>query len=549
MLPEKESLTVEFKSDRSKLSDSDIFDAVVAFANTEGGDLYLGIEDSGEVTGVHQAHKDITRLSAFIANNTIPPVPVRVEIIEDVYPVLKISVPKSSRNIVATVSGKVQHRRIKADGTPENVPMYPTEFVTRLSDARMLDYSAMPVYDSTIDDLDFLEIERLRSLVETYHGDKTLLDLSNEELCKALGMVREMDSRLVPTITGLLLIGKKAALQQHIPTHYATFQVMKGTDVKMNEDLYLPLLATIEKMIDYMNARNTESELEVDMFRVSVPEYDRRAYREALVNAFSHRDYTRMGRVRVALSDEGLTIANPGGFIEGVTFSNLLTVEPLGRNPQLAGALKRIGLAEKTGRGIDRIYEGSLAFGKPMPDYSASTTATVSLFIPRSEPDEQLIRLVTDEHKRLGHPLSLNTLLVLNVLRDQPRSNLSQLAESTRLSEIALKSILDKSVEYGIVESRGEGLKRTYRLVPRVRRPGEGRSGYYCQEEIGEERYPELIINMAKAKEFITRNDVVCLLHVGEDKAYRLLKALVAKRVLEPINKGKYSKYRYIRKR
>jgi ATP-dependent DNA helicase RecG len=285
------------------------------------------------------------------------------------------------------------------------------------------------------------------------------------------------------------------------------------------------------------------------MFRVSVPEYDRRAYREALVNAFSHRDYTRMGRVRVALSDEGLTIANPGGFIEGVTFSNLLTVEPLGRNPQLAGALKRIGLAEKTGRGIDRIYEGSLAFGKPMPDYSASTTATVSLFIPRSEPDEQLIRLVTDEHKRLGHPLSLNTLLVLNVLRDQPRSNLSQLAEATRLSEIALKSILDKSVEYGIVESRGEGLKRTYRLVPRVRRPGEGRSGYYCQEEIGEERYPELIINMAKAKEFITRNDVVCLLHVGEDKAYRLLKALVAKRVLEPINKGKYSKYRYIRKR
>lgn len=47
MLPEKETLTIEFKSDRNKLQNSDIFDAVVAFANTEGGDLYLGIEDSG----------------------------------------------------------------------------------------------------------------------------------------------------------------------------------------------------------------------------------------------------------------------------------------------------------------------------------------------------------------------------------------------------------------------------------------------------------------------------------------------------------------------
>ena len=49
MLPKKETLTIEFKSDRKKLSDTEIFEAVVAFANTEGGDLYLGIEDNGEV--------------------------------------------------------------------------------------------------------------------------------------------------------------------------------------------------------------------------------------------------------------------------------------------------------------------------------------------------------------------------------------------------------------------------------------------------------------------------------------------------------------------
>lgn len=64
-----------------------------------------------------------------------------------------------------------------------------------------------------------------------------------------------------------------------------------------------------------------------------------------------------MGSVRVQINDEGLTISNPGGFVEGITLNNLLTAEPYGRNPLLSDALKRIGLAERTGRGIDRILK------------------------------------------------------------------------------------------------------------------------------------------------------------------------------------------------
>ena len=84
-----------------------------------------------------------------------------------------------------------------------------------------------------------------------------------------------------------------------------------------------------------------------------------------MINAFCHRDYTMLGTVRVLIDDEGMTISSPGGFIDGVTLENLLTVEPHGKNPALADALKRIGLAEKTGRGIDRIYEGSIIYGRP----------------------------------------------------------------------------------------------------------------------------------------------------------------------------------------
>ena len=545
MLPKKETLTIEFKSDRNKLKNSDIFDAVVAFANTEGGDLYLGIEDSGEVTGVHKDHKNHTTLAAFIANNTLPPVSVRAEIIEDIHPVLKISVPKSYNGIVATISGKVLRRRIKADGTPENVPMYPAEFASRLSELRMIDYSAMPVLECSIDDFDPLEIEHLRNVILSYNGERSLLDLSDEDLFKALGLVRDFNGQLVPTITGLLLIGRIDALKCHIPTHTSSFQVLSGTDVKVNDDMCLPLLSTIDKINTYMDAWNPEQEIEMGLFRISIPDFNKRAFREALVNAFSHRDYSKMGRVRIAINDDGLTIANPGGFIEGVSIKNLLTAEPHGRNPQLADALKRIGLAEKTGRGIDRIYEGSLLYGNPLPDYSNSTPVTVSLFIPRSKPDPQIAKLVSSEQNRLGRPLSLNTLLVLNVLKDMPRSNLTDLAESVNLSEIATKAILDNSIECGIVDIYGSGRNRTYILSPKVYSTKSKRIGYVRQVDIDETRYPELIINLAKTNEFISRADVVQLLHVDNNKAYRLLKSLADQGVLEPINKGRYAKYHY----
>ena len=545
MLPKKETLTIEFKSDRNKLQNSDIFDAVVAFANTEGGALYLGIEDSGEVTGVHKDHKNHTTLAAFIANNTLPPVSVRAEIIEDIHPVLKISVPKSYNGIVATISGKVLRRRIKADGTPENVPMYPAEFASRLSELRMIDYSAMPVLECSIDDFDPLEIEHLRNVILSYNGERSLLDLSDEDLFKALGLVRDFNGQLVPTITGLLLIGRIDALKCHIPTHTSSFQVLSGTDVKVNDDMCLPLLSTIDKINTYMDAWNPEQEIEMGLFRISIPDFNKRAFREALVNAFSHRDYSKMGRVRIAINDDGITIANPGGFIEGVSIKNLLTAEPHGRNPQLADALKRIGLAEKTGRGIDRIYEGSLLYGNPLPDYSNSTPVTVSLFIPRSKPDPQIAKLVSSEQNRLGRPLSLNTLLVLNVLKDMPRSNLTDLAESVNLSEIATKAILDNSIECGIVDIYGSGRNRTYILSPKVYSTKSKRIGYVRQVDIDETRYPELIINLAKTNEFISRADVVQLLHVDNNKAYRLLKSLVDQGVLEPINKGRYAKYRY----
>ena len=544
MVPYEETLSIEFKSDIKKYGDNDLFEDVVAFANTEGGDLYLGVEDDGTITGVHPEHANPVTLGAYIANNTVPPISTRCEIVEDEKPILRITVPKSYGGIVATRSGKILRRRIKIDNTPENVPMYPTEIATRLSDLRLLDYSTMIVLEGSLADIDPLELERLRRIVLAYNGDRALLELDDRELLKALGFTREQNGTVYPTIAGILMVGKVSSIEKFVPTGISSFQVLEGTSVRVNEDYQLPILAAIEKIVAHTEVWNPEQELEMGLFRMPAPEFDKRALREAIVNAFCHRDYSIMGRVRVAITDEGLTIANPGGFIEGVTIQNLLTAEPHGRNQLLADALKRVGLAEKTGRGIDRIYEGSLIYGRRLPDYSNSTPKTVSLFIPRSKPDVQLARIISDEQNRLGRPLPINTLLVLNALKEIPRSDAKQIAEAANLSEIIVKTVLDKAVENGLVEPYGAGRGRNYMLSHKLYQDKSKTIGYVRQKDIDEARYPEMIVNMARKTEFIARADVVNLLHVNEDKAYNLLKALTRQGVLSMVNKGRYAKYK-----
>lgn len=522
-IPGRETLEVEFKSDLKKLPDNDIVDAVVAFANTTGGTIYLGVENDGTITGLHKSHRDYTQLTAYIANKTVPPVSVRVELLDEAFPVLAIHVPKC-RSIIASSAGKIQRRRIKADGTPENVPMYPFEINTRLSELCLLDFSAQPVPGASYQDLDTLERERLRKIILAYNGEKYLLELPDDELDKALQLVVTVGDHLVPTYTGMLLLGKQEKLREYMPTAESGFLMMNGTEVSTNETFYLPLLSAIERLLDFVNARNPEQEMEIGMFRISIPEFDKRAVREAVVNAFSHRDYTRLGRVLVRMDADGLTITNPGGFIEGVTIQNILNVEPHGRNPVLADALKRIGLAERSGRGVDRIYEGSLRYGRDLPDYSETSSTSVTLFIPRGMPDKHLVTLLSEQQQRTGTPIPLNALLALNVLRQARRMTTAEISKEANIPEAKMRSTLEYLTETGLIEAIGTGRGRAYILSAKSYKDPVK---YVRQTDIDQLRYPELVLKLAKQKKTISRKDVIELLHISPPQAYRLLKKMV----------------------
>lgn len=544
-IPSRETIITEFKSDRKGgYPDKDLVEAIVAMANTDGGCLYLGIEDDGEITGLAKKHEDEKGLAAMVMNNIIPSFYITAEMLTiNKINIMKISIPKSN-TILATIQGKILRRRLKSNGEPENIPMYPFEIATRLSNLKLLDFSAQTIPGVSVEVFDENELKRMRSMIKKSNGDSSLLDLDNEELEKALCLVKEENGTLIPTITGVLLIGKEESIKEYMPTAKSSFQVLEGTNIRQNNEYSLSILAILELFENYFNAWNPEYEIEEGLLRINAPEFSRKAFREAIVNAFCHRDYTMLGNVRVAIDDEGLTISNPGGFIEGVNIENLLTVEPQGRNRTLADALKRIGLAEKTGRGIDRIYEGSILFGKPWPDYSESTSTMVKLFIQRAKPDFEFAKMIADEQDKQGKLLPINALLILSCINNERRITINRLKELIHISESKIKAVVERLVESGVVEASGQGKNRFYMLSANVYSSNKNMTGYVRQSSIDEVRYEELILKLAKRSESgIARKEVCELLNVSKDQAYRLLKRMVENNELKTIGKGINTRY------
>ena len=546
-IPTKETLEIEFKSDVKSYPDHALVEEIVGMTNTVGGVLFLGVEDDGTITGIQKKHKDAVGVTALIANSTVPPISVRAEVIKEEKEVLKIEIPRS-RGVVSTSSGKILRRRLKLDGSPEVIPMYSYEIPSRLSELGLLDFSAQPLAGAVLDDLDPNQRIRLRRIIQNRQGgEKALLTLPDDELDIALRLVTEVAGKYVPTMTGMLLIGKEERIAELMPTARSTFQVLEGTAVRINEDSSKPLLELFENYETYLKAWNPERETEYGLFRIPIPEFDWAAYREGLVNAFCHRDYTMLGSVRVLIDDEGMSISNPGGFIDGVNLKNLLTVEPHGRNPALADAMKRIGLAEKTGRGIDRIYEGSIIFGRPWPDYTESTSRTVKLFIQRAKANLPFAKLIADEQKRQQKTLSIYTLMILSLLNGERRCSLDRIIEVTNLSENKVRAAVENMIEIGLIEASGNGKNRSFILGKKVYREANESIKYVRQTDIDSIRRPELIMKLAETQQgIITKQDVMDLFKISPAQAYSLLKQLKNENKITLLNGGKYARYRIV---
>ncbi|MDG4560913.1 MAG: ATP-binding protein [Candidatus Competibacter sp.] len=528
IVPPRETLHVEFKSDRNRLPDRELVEAAVCLANTEGGELWLGVEDNGAITGLHPEHALLEGLAGLIAGRTSPSLTVNVEAVQvNGVTVARIAVPKAASS-TATTGGVYLRRRLKHDGKPECAPMLPHDITSRATRFGQLDLSAQPIPGARLEDLDPLERERLRQAVERYGGDRVLLELDDEALDGALGLTfRPADGDRVPTLLGLLLLGREAPLRQWVPTHELAFQVLEREEIRLNEFRRDPLLKALDWLETNFRPYNPERELQVGLFRVPVPRVDIAAFREAVANAVQHRDYTRLGAVHVRLDDDGLTISNPGGLVEGVTLANLLTTEPRPRNRALADALKRIGIVERSGRGVDLIYRGLLRFGRPEPDYGRTDAHSVVLRLSTAEADLSFLKLVLDEENRRGGKLPIDGLIALAVLRGFKRITSEELARHLQKDTDQAKRTLEALHEAGLVQAHGATKARSYTLSAGLYQAMGDKAAYTRQLGFSALQNEQMVLNYIRQHGQIKRAEVMELCRLSEDQAWKLLKRLM----------------------
>jgi ATP-dependent DNA helicase RecG len=375
-------------------------------------------------------------------------------------------------------------------------------------------------------------------MIEENHGDTVLLDLTDEGIAHALGLVSNQHGKSIITLAGLLLVGKESALRQFLPAHEVAFQVLRGLDVAVNEFHRWPLLRVHEWLVQAIEVRNEEQELMIDGFRVGVPRYDRRGIREAINNALIHRDYACLGAVHIQLHDDYALVSNPGGFVTGVTVDNLLVVAPHPRNPILADAFKRIGLVEKTGRGVGIIYAGQLQNGRLRPMYDRSTQVSVTVTLDTSPADLKLVESLIQANKRLGRALNVNELLILNEAWRERRLDTAYAARLIqRTDEAEARAVLEQLVKVGMLKVRGERQQRLYHFVGAgFRKASESAPVEYAQIE-------QTLLQYVNERGKITRREAAELCQISQRQATYLLNKLLEKGALRLEGHGRGTKY------
>ncbi|EYB68717.1 transcriptional regulator [Deinococcus phoenicis] len=328
------------------------------------------------------------------------------------------------------------------------------------------DYTAVVPPDASLADLDPHEVARLRGLGHR-GGMSHLPDL---DFLRELGLLLPANGALRPTLAGILLAGTPAALRAHVPQAEVCFYHHATPDVEFQfrEDLLRPIPALLTRLAELIQARNRFTPVQVGLFRIEVWDQDEVVYREALLNALTHRDYTLRDAVHVHHYPDRLEIMNPGGLPGGITPGNILRHQPKRRNPLLAEVLARLGLVERAGVGVDKMYGLMLRHGKEPPEYTTYPDAvTLALHSPGFDAD--FVRFVARKQEEM-QTLSLDMLIVLSLLAREGEATRAHLARALQLPEDRTPRLLRGMEDHGLIARSGVGRGIAYTLAQEVRR-------------------------------------------------------------------------------
>jgi ATP-dependent DNA helicase RecG len=146
-----------------------------------------------------------------------------------------------------------------------------------------------------------------------------------------------------------------------------------------------------DRLWNEINSRNDRQSFQEGLFRTDVLTFDEESVRESVLNAVAHRDYRHGGSVFVRQYPKRLEVISPGGFPAGITPENILDGQNP-RNRRLAEALAKCGLIERSGQGVNLMFENAVRQGKALPSFVGTTADEVRLTLEGAVQHPDMIR-------------------------------------------------------------------------------------------------------------------------------------------------------------
>lgn len=436
-----ENKTTEFKREYV----DDIKYAVVAFANTEGGKIYIGVNDDGSVQGVENTDAIMLRITNMIRDSVRPDVTMftecAIETIEE-KPVVVLTVQRGTARPYYLAGKGIRPEGVYVRQSASSVPASETAILNmiketsgdRYEDARSINQQ-----------LTFEKAESYFAKRSLPFGDqqkRTLNIIGYDSTYTNLGML--LSDQCVHTIKLAVFDGSKKSV-------FRDRKELSGSLLTQLEDAY--------SYIDQFNRTRAEFE---GLERIDRRDYPSEALREALLNAITHRDYSFSGSTLISIFDDRIEFVTIGGLVRGLTFDDIMLGVSALRNPNLANVFYRLKLIEAYGTGILKINEGYAdcavkpqfevtdnAFKITLPNINYTSerkdvTATVPLKVTdKANRQEMLLRLA----EKQGY-----------IVRKDVEAEL-------KVSQATAILILRDMVEKGLLIKEGSGKQQKYRIA------------------------------------------------------------------------------------
>lgn len=350
-----EGKTREYKRDLS--SPTKPLRTIVAFANSAGGQLVVGVADDGTVVGVTDPLAEEERLASLIADSIKPQLVPAIDLATvSGETVLIVEVPLSTR----------RPHYMKAQGIDGGVYVR-LGSTTRKADpalvaelertARGVAFEDLPEPRASLADLDLAQLGDLR-------GRAT----SATDLL-ALGLAVKQGTQLVPTNAGILAACPEPT--RFLPSAWVQCGRLRGPegiDIFDQIEIHKPLPQAVDDVMTFLTKHAYKTGVFGAARRRDAYSIPIEAIREVIINALVHASYAERGTpIRVGFYDNRIVAESPGGLVPGMTVETMRGVSRL-RNPSLARIFRDAGLIEQWGSGLNRVYSVIAKAGLPAPD-------------------------------------------------------------------------------------------------------------------------------------------------------------------------------------